>query len=354
MKKAVLCLFMLMALMYLSGCGALPVEEATFSVVLENVPDVSPIRTAVVERGDVLLVSNPGAVFVTVREEELLFEAPAYMLSGVTIAVGDYVYEGEIIAELYEPNIAVQLEELRWEEEWLSLALMQITERHNLALEQATRTGIPVDDSPYLEERARLLNEQRILNMRLENQFQELENLYIRAPFDGVITQALFTTASGTGHAGLVQVAILIADQSQFIFRMIGPEANYMIPGMYFDMQVLGGHFIGRVIDPVEYGIDGRRDLMGTDFFHPAAYLLLVGEMPEITGSAFATVRVVAAEARDVLFVPNLSVSRVGDRDFVYVVEDDTRVIRYVEIGLIGNAMSEIVSGLYEGEHVVY
>ena len=124
-----------------------------------------------------------------------------------------------------------------------------------------------------------------------------------------------------------------------------------MLPGMYFDMQVLGEAFTGRVIDPVVYGVDGRR---GTgDFAHPAAYLILL-DAPVISGTVFASVHIVAAEARDVFFVPNLAINRVGDRDFVYVVEDGVRVIRYVEIGIVGNAVSEITSGLYEGEQVAY
>jgi macrolide-specific efflux system membrane fusion protein len=61
----------------------------------------------------------------------------------------------------------------------------------------------------------------------------------------------------------------------------------------------------------------------------------------------------VLEEAEDVLYVPFNTVKKANNRVFVYVLEDGVRMIRDIEIGLEGNMLTEIVSGLFEGEIVI-
>ena len=63
--------------------------------------------------------------------------------------------------------------------------------------------------------------------------------------------------------------------------------------------------------------------------------------------------RIILAEAEDVLTVPRAALFRDGDQWAVFVAENDSAVLRVVELGL-GNAfVAEISSGLTEGEQVV-
>jgi macrolide-specific efflux system membrane fusion protein len=76
-------------------------------------------------------------------------------------------------------------------------------------------------------------------------------------------------------------------------------------------------------------------------------------EPQTLTARTFAQVRLILEEVNDVLYVPFNTVKKANAREFVYVLTDGVRTIRDVEIGLEGNALTEIVSGLEEGEEVI-
>ena len=66
-----------------------------------------------------------------------------------------------------------------------------------------------------------------------------------------------------------------------------------------------------------------------------------------------ATVQVVVGEAENVLTVPTSAIRTAGGQSTVTVIENGTRVVRRVEVGLRGDSTTEIRSGLREGELVV-
>jgi len=85
----------------------------------------------------------------------------------------------------------------------------------------------------------------------------------------------------------------------------------------------------------------------------PRAFLVVEDETAAIGGRSFLQLRVVLDEAVDVISLPHTAVNTVGERSFIFVMEDGVRTIREVELGLVGNLGVEIVSGVVEGEIVV-
>jgi HlyD family secretion protein len=63
--------------------------------------------------------------------------------------------------------------------------------------------------------------------------------------------------------------------------------------------------------------------------------------------------RIILAEASDILTVPRAALFRDGDQWAVFVAENDTAVLRIVELGLSNAFAAEITSGLAVGERVV-
>ncbi len=66
-----------------------------------------------------------------------------------------------------------------------------------------------------------------------------------------------------------------------------------------------------------------------------------------------AKVNMTVAEKEDVLCLPNEVINTAADGDFVYIIRDGTVEKRKVEVGIMSTGMSEIVSGLKEGDQVV-
>jgi RND family efflux transporter MFP subunit len=66
-----------------------------------------------------------------------------------------------------------------------------------------------------------------------------------------------------------------------------------------------------------------------------------------------ATCEFIIDKKEDVLCVPNQAVKEKGGRNFVTVVKNGRQEDREVQIGLVGNDLTEIVKGLKEGEEVI-
>jgi len=360
MKKAIhthlgkkgICVCIAFFVLFTVGCFALPVEDDVPSVVMNTTEGLRTFRTALVVRGDVVNFSNPSVSHVPARVSELSFNEAGRLIAGVYVTIGDVVREGDILAEIEIPHAQAIVDDLMWDSDWTSLELSQINDRHALALAHAERTGNPVDDSFYLQERARLLDRLEIINMRVEHYTQELENTYIVAPFDGIITQAIFPGEHTISQIG--QVVVTVMDQSQQVFRLMGAEAALLQVGEYLEIAVSGmtsstvmtmSRATARVITPEEYDLEtsGGQE----------AFLSVEGDLFGIAVFTLASVNVVHEQASDVLMIPNIAINRVGDRTFVYIVEDGLRVVRDIGVGVVGNAVSEILWGLYEGEEIV-
>lgn len=73
----------------------------------------------------------------------------------------------------------------------------------------------------------------------------------------------------------------------------------------------------------------------------------------EIRLGQTATVKVVVGEAENVLVVPSTVVTTTGGRSTVTVLRDGTQTPVTVEVGVKGDTLTEITSGLAEGDQVV-
>jgi hypothetical protein len=67
--------------------------------------------------------------------------------------------------------------------------------------------------------------------------------------------------------------------------------------------------------------------------------------------SAVASLRVLTA--KDAVAVPVAAVFRDGERDAVWVVEDNTPTKRYVTLGAQGEDFLQVVDGVSEGDTIV-
>ena len=329
-------------LVLLTGCFALPVEEEVLPPPAAIMPEARPLRTTSVTRDDVVLFVNVRAEYIPAQQETVHFGIAGQRIRGVPVSVGDFVNEGDVVAELSRPYLFTQLEDVLRDQELALLDLRHVGARHDLAINHAARIGIPVDDSMFLEDMRRVQDRLSIINRRIAYLNDEIDGLYVRSPFDGVVLWALNVTGVMWSYVG--QQAVIISDQSEHIFSISGPGANVAQVGMYFEIVIDDEAFLSVVIDPAVYGIPESAN----------AYLRVVeGELPFITGATVAMVHVVLDRSINALAVPNLAVHTVEGRQFVYVVENDLLVLRDVVVGLVGNFFTEIISGLEEGEVVV-
>jgi multidrug efflux pump subunit AcrA (membrane-fusion protein) len=329
--------FLLLGLLFLTGCALLPAEEPALPPPALVPALVHAFGTAEAVRGDVQRFTDVIAHSVPAREEQLFFSVFGPTVLGIYVSAGDMVSAGDIIAELYRPDIQRQLLSALREEEWTLLYLSQLDDRRMLGT---------VNEADERRERETLLSSLEIIRMRIAYLRRQDETRFVRASIDGTVTQAMRFAYGMTANPA--NPVATIADQSQYVFRVSGPAAASIHPGDRFTLYFMHEPYTAEALDPEASGITR------TDTAQQEAYLIIIDVYPpSMEGNHTATLRLVAEEALDAVIIPVTALRRTSHRTFVYVIEDGLRFDRDVDVGVTGSAWVEITGGLAEGEWVV-
>jgi len=336
----------LLPLLFLSACFALPAEAIVLPPPTLAVPDIPPIPTVHVARGNVQMTASPWATYLPAREERLHFTEIDIPIQGIFVSVGDEVRAGDIIAALYMPEIDAMLDDLLRTQADMQLRLAQVEERRNLAISIAATSGIPVDDTHFLESRTSIRADLEILQMDIEYARRINETRYLRASMDGVVNRVAPFVVDMRSHPRAL--IALITDNDYTAFIVTAHVAEFMHPGNYFNMTLESGTFLMQVVAPDEAGFISS----GTNMFE--AFLVFVDPPPTLRTGERGHVHMLFDEVYDVLYIPASALQRINDeRTFVYVMENGLRSIRDIVIGLEGDYFIEVISGLEEGELVI-
>jgi multidrug efflux pump subunit AcrA (membrane-fusion protein) len=336
--------FIFISLILFTSCFTLPVEETVPPPPFLHTPGSAAFRTVEVRRGTVRRFIDMTANYVPAQEEALSFAIGGEYISAVYVDIGDIVEAGDILAELDRTVYQDELERLARDEEWTRLNLAQLDDRYELRLEEALVTGVQADEAAYYDERSGLTMQLETIRLRKEYLEFEDERRVLRAGLSGMVMSAI---AWSEGMQSVADRNIFtIADQSMSVFMVRGPDTVHMEMGAVYDITIQWEPYSAVVVDAEAMGIARARE--------GETYLMLVGEEPAVLSSrTFATVHLTLDAVEDVLFVPFTAVRKANARIFVYVLENGIRTIRDVEIGLEGNLVTEIVSGLQEGELII-
>jgi len=330
------------AFLLLASC--LPIEEPVLPPPILDIPESATYRQVMVSQGDVMLYRDISAGYVPTNEMQLTFPMNDVYIKNIFVAQGDEVNVDDIIAELDREYFLRELEKSDREESWARLNLKQLDERFEQEFNQSSMSGTAADTASYLEQRQKILNEIESIRINRDYLSFESERRVLRSPLNGVVTYVL-TFQEGDRSTADQRVAN-IADQTQSVFMVRGPDTQYLELGGEYNMSIKSEPYTGLVIDPAEHGID-RYD-------KDAVYLIIPGVDASIFSQRdFATIRVVLAESKDTVYVPTMAVKRSSARIFVYILTDGLRDIRDIEIGLEGNTTIEVLKGLSPGETVI-
>jgi len=335
-------------LIFLAGCFALPVEEEMPPLPMLAVTDPIEWRTAAVSRGDVMLDINLTARYIPVRQERVTFSKAGYIVEGVFVSEGDMVYEGQILASFIVPELNEQLDEARRVLSRMVLQISQLTERHEHSLNAAYITGTWLDDSQYISEMERLTEQTAHMRLEINYLLEHDEARHARSPMHGVATSVMniIEGQTSTTHG----VVATVVDMTETIFTVSQlRDLDFIIPGDLFDMTVMqdGVQFdvIVEAVDSEELGIPRQSRV---------AYFTVISEYHLVfDSSTTGNITYVFGKVNDVIAIPTRLVQTIEERSFVYVLVNNVRRLRYVEIGLQAPDYTEIIGGLEEGELII-
>ena len=202
--------------------------------------------------------------------------------------------------------------------------------------------------SPKAADIASALSSLQLAQISLDKARTDLDSATLRSPATGVIA----SVANQVGEAPANPFAVVAVTATVALHGTVG-EADVaklrlgQVATITVDAVGAASRMTGRVtaLDPVAtiqqgvpvYGVDVQIDIPDRAI------------RPGMSGTA----AVIVASKQAVLAVPNLAVRSQGGRRFVQVLRDGTPQDAEVEFGISNESVTEVVSGLEEGEQVL-
>ncbi len=202
---------------------------------------------------------------------------------------------------------------------------------------------------------------------KLEKLKDQIDKATIYAPADGMVIYA--TTARRGGwrdNREPLDEGVEVFERQELIYLPTAASAmaevdiheasldkvELGLPAIITVDALPGKKFLGAVarISPLP---DPQSMWMNPDLKVYQSDIHLEGDDPSLRTGMSCKAEIIAAQYKDVIYVPVQSVIRVDGKPTVYVLHDDRIEARPVEIGMDNNRMIHVVNGLEEGEVVM-
>lgn len=339
----------------LSGCTEEAGQEEHRVIVEQESPEVNYKLTAVV-RGDVVNSASLRCTYTQYNGEDLSFSVSGKLVSKVYVKDGDSVTKGTLLAELSGGSREEEIERLEYQIARNKLLLEQIDDTENYEISRRwlnkiygagyDQTGDIADYMQQNEYRREDYRDAITLDQQQLDQIKaDVRRSKLYAGISGTVTIVKDHLEGSTSVRN--EVVMQVKDNEERFFSAKDMKyKDYVQEGRQLTMNVVAGPGKGTyVVEP--YKMESWTDQM---FFSLAdgdeGVIFDMGD----TG----TVTIVLEERTNVLTLPAEAVHGADAKWYVYVLnEEGARDVKWIEVGVMGNGLAEIVSGLEEGEKVI-
>ena len=357
-KKGTLFLLILCALC-LSSCALLPEEEAFERAPVIRDYQAQSYKLAFAERGDLIKTVKVSCAYVPVQSEKLAFQVGGEYIDEIFVSTGDSVKKGQVLGQLRLNGAQEQIEACRKELESLDLRLKQLDERQSLedkkvrvqyegdaqALEEALRAL----EERYALQRQSLEDSRLLTGKRMAEYEKRLAERQLVAGFDGTVTYV--RSFSEGARSTLGERVITLADSTLSLFRAETEYWDLFAPGETRVIVASKREYEAVVVTEEELGLKSTEKTEGK---RANVYFKLLQPAPDLEDNDRGSLELILDERRDVVLLPEKAISRMGDMQVVYYLDEEgIRRYREVQTGLEANGLIEIVSGVREGDAVI-
>ncbi len=356
-----LCLILGGTALCAAGCSEPEEDEDTF-VVIDRNEEESPYTLTKATVSDVVLDVELWFNFKQTQTENVMFPVSGKKVEEVYVKPGDRVKKGQLLAILEGGGREADVRELEYQIARSQLQLSYVDINENFAIserwwrfvyqssgsdaeEERLQSDLESLKQTYRYQREDIQDKIDMDAARLENYRKELEQGRLYAGMDGVI----FRIAGNMDELVTDEktTAFIIIDDSTCLFE--GTKIEY---AEYFSDNTVYDVTVGNSSSAVVYQVIPWKKQEWED----TIYLELLDNsvMGNLKVGDRGRVTLQLDKRENVLTVPNSAVHIASERAYVYVLgENDIREVKWVETGLKGNKLTEIVSGLEEGEAVI-
>ena len=350
----------------LSACAFLPAEDDPLLPPVLNAYERRQLSVISVRRDDLVQTRTISCRSRPLREETYGFQVGGIYIDRVYVSVGDSVKAGDMLAELERKDILAQAEEAKIAVKKQEFALEQARDDSGLRREAfliSDQTGYEVSasaafDPEYLAGVSGTFNKiygdylfrvayaERMLeiaNRKLDMLLSMAEERVVYSAIDGVVSYAIRYSPENRSVAG--EKAFTISDASELVYVVTGDDALFFTAGEIYSMKVSKTNIDMLALSPEDIGEPPPRN--------PVMYFT-PGDLT--AGLATYGYIIVEINRRDnVLYLPSNAIIQVGDGFAVYREgESGFRELSPVETGVTISGKTEIISGLLEGDEVIF
>lgn len=319
---------------FLSACSFLPKEEEVVAPPLAEPANIY-YDTAEVKNSGIVKRLTGLATFVPVTSENVFYDQSGGQIDDIYIKEGDIVKKGDQLITLKSGNTENDIKQLEIELQKSELRIQQLVEQGA----DKYSVGIAELDKKSLELRLSQLNAQ-------------LNESKMVSPIDGMVS---FVTDLKPGdRLEAFESIVRIADLSNLQLQYTAATAKSLTDvklGMEVKILIGGEEYKGEVVQTPE---DIPEDIAVNSDQYDKSLLIRLHELPNgISIGDSAEIEITLAKKEEVLVIPINGLRTMGNRNYVQVLENNSKREIDVEIGIISNTEVEVISGLNEGDQVI-
>lgn len=303
-----------------TGCYFFPDEEPELEPPTLDVADVV-YSTYTAVRKDIVSQSIQSGYIVSNVEQECFFTKYTGQLKNIYVNPGDFVEEGDLIAEMNNGAIEHQLTIQQSRVELAQLyynASGSAADRFQLEIEQNTLAAYQ----------------------------DEYDGGHVYAPMTGQVSYV--KTLNPGDEVNPYDVLVKIVDPDRLCVSVTTTSVTDYYVNDEVQVEINGDYYDGVVVrTPREEIAEGDEviDKVFVEFVNNApgfGYLGAIGNVIKVT-----------AKSENAIVIPKHIVKTDGDRKYVQVLRDDVKVEVDIETGIETAVEIEVLSGLSEGDKVI-
>lgn len=328
------------ALFILAGCSLLPKEEEALKP-----PLVKPVKENFelyeVKKGSITRKVSAMATLRSSKTTNYFFKESGHRLAGLRVKSGDIVKQGDVLAELEQGDLETKI------------ALQKLNlEKAQIAYTQVRMTSSSSDQELSIRLKA---IDVEAAQLQLANLQAELAKTKLTAEAGGIVTYV--TDAQQGNMVDAYSTLVVVSDPSKL-------QLFYEAP----DSGTLTGIEVGMNVE-VKFGSNGSvvpGKVLQTPSSAPRtdnkqiaernAKTIMVG-IPEGTAGAeigaSGDMTIIVEKRDNILIIPRTGLRSYLGRDYVQVLNGESRKEVDVEKGLVSATEVEIRTGLTEGQNVI-
>ena len=313
-----------------AGCESLFPEEEEILVPPLVVPQSVTYKTVPAARGDVVQRRTGSGSLISLSQHNLAFTEGGGYLKNIYVRYGDKVTKGQLIAEFDTEAI---LENIKVQE--------LVVEKARINFNKINRNATISKEDKRLAQ-----IDLEIQEINLNKLYKDLNRARIYSPIDGVVSYV--TTAAIGDYIQVRSTVATVIDPSEIYYACTVEDVEDFQIGMEMTIKINDKNYNGVIVATPN---NAPEDI-------PAALknfvLVEIADLPDNARiGVTASFEMVTAEVKDCIAVRKNMVVKNGGNYYVYILVDGVKVERQVEVGVQGNSVFEILSGLEEGELLI-